>query len=63
MSLANNSIVTNTDIGTGAAALVCTTTSVLLQTLKLSGTFPMEIQSQTIQPYHTKEIEIAFLEE
>ena len=26
MSLTNNSIVTNTDIGTGAAALVCTTT-------------------------------------
>jgi len=34
-----------------------------LKTLKLSGTFPMEQESQTMHPYHTKELEDVFLEQ
>jgi len=37
--------------------------AVLLQTKKLSGTFPMEVKSRTIQAYHTKELEDRVLEE
>jgi len=40
-----------------------TDAAVSLQTLELSGTFPMEIESQTIQAYHTKELEELILEE
>ena len=44
-------------------ALLPIHTAVLLQTLKLSGTFPMELKSHTIQPYHTEELEDRILEE
>ena len=37
--------------------------AVVLQTLKLSGTFPMEVESQTIRTYHTKELEEVNLEQ
>ena len=37
--------------------------AVVLQTLKLCGTFPMEVQSQTILPYLTIEREEGILEE
>jgi len=48
------------------SALLPIHTAVVLETLKLSGTFPMEVKSQTIQLYHTKELEDledGFLEE
>jgi len=37
--------------------------AVVLKTLELSGTFPMEIKSQTIKTYYTEELEELLLEE
>jgi len=44
-------------------ALLSIHPAVILQTQKLSGTFPMEVKSQTIQTYHTKELEQSILGE
>ena len=45
------------------SALLHYQVAVTLDTQKLSGTFPMEVKSQTIQAYHTKELEDRILEE
>jgi len=44
------------------SAQLSTHSAVTLE-LELSGTFPMEVESQMIQPCHTKELEDSILEE